>query len=115
MQFAFSNNSANIHLPHHYVKNCVVYPGTHDNDTAIGWWQQASPGEKQFLASYLGYKTPETIEEINWVLIRTALTSVADLAIIPLQDILGLGSQARMNDPSQYAGNWRWRYSAVIC
>jgi len=111
LQFAFGDDSANIHLPHNYVKNCVVYPGTHDNDTAIGWWQQASPHEKQFLAKYLGYKTPETIEEINWVLIRTALTSVADLAIIPLQDILGLGSQARMNDPSQYAGNWRWRYS----
>jgi 4-alpha-glucanotransferase len=112
LQFAFTDDATSIHLPHHYVKNSVVYPGTHDNDTAIGWWQQATPGEKQFLAKYLGYSTPEEVPEINWALIRLALTSVANLAIIPLQDVLGLDGHARMNDPSQYAGNWRWRYTS---
>ncbi|HEY9610051.1 4-alpha-glucanotransferase, partial [Allocoleopsis sp.] len=112
LMFAFSDNSDNTYLPHHYVKNCVVYPGTHDNDTTLGWWQQASPKEKEFLAKYLGYSTPEEIEEINWVLIRMALASIADLAIIPLQDILGLDNSGRMNDPSVNAGNWRWRYES---
>lgn len=110
--FAFSEGSDNAYLPHHYVKNCVVYTGTHDNDTTIGWWQQASSDEKQLLANYLGYGAADEIQEINWLLIRTALASVASLAIIPLQDILGLDGRARMNDPSQNAGNWRWRYSS---
>jgi len=110
--FAFSEGSANTHLPHHYVKNCVVYPGTHDNDTALGWWKGASSQEKELLAKYLGYSSPEAIEEINWVLIRMALGSVADLAIIPLQDILGLDNNGRMNDPSKIPGNWRWRYES---
>jgi 4-alpha-glucanotransferase len=108
--FAFSDD-ANTYLPHHYVNNCVVYTGTHDNDTTLGWWMIASTAEKQLVAKYLGYSTPEEIEEINWVLIRTALASVADLAILPLQDILGLDDSARMNDPSKSAGNWRWRYN----
>ncbi|RUR74817.1 4-alpha-glucanotransferase [Chlorogloeopsis fritschii PCC 9212] len=112
LQFAFSGDSENPYLPHHYVKNCVVYPGTHDNDTAIGWWQQATPQEKQMVAKYLGYASPEEIQEINWLFIRTALASVADLAIIPLQDILGLDGSGRMNDPSVNAGNWRWRYNS---
>ncbi|MFQ4145808.1 4-alpha-glucanotransferase [Chlorogloeopsis sp. ULAP02] len=112
LQFAFSGDSDNAYLPHHYVKNCVVYPGTHDNDTAIGWWQQATAQEKQMVAKYLGYTLPEEIKEINWLFIRMALASVADLAIIPLQDILGLDGSGRMNDPSVNAGNWRWRYSS---
>lgn len=110
LMFAFSEGSDNTHLPHNYVRNTVVYSGTHDNDTAIGWWQTTSPTEKQMLAKYLGYANPEAIQEIHWLLIRTALASVADLAIIPLQDILGLDGRARMNDPSTNAGNWRWRY-----
>jgi 4-alpha-glucanotransferase len=110
LQFAFGNDPTSIHLPHHYVKNSVVYPGTHDNDTALGWWQQASTEEKEFLARYLGYPSAAAVQDIHWVLIRMALISVADLAIIPLQDVLGLDGQSRMNDPSQYAGNWRWRY-----
>ncbi|MGI0486684.1 4-alpha-glucanotransferase [Pantanalinema rosaneae CENA516] len=110
LMFAFSEDASSIHLPHHYPRNSVVYSGTHDNDTAIGWWATASVAERQFLAHYLGYDQADQIQEINWVLIRTALASVANLAIIPLQDILGLDGQARMNDPSQYAGNWRWRY-----
>jgi len=108
--FAFGNDHNSVYLPHHYVKNCVVYPGTHDNDTVIGWWENAGDDEKQFLAKYLGYDRVEDIQDINWVLIRTALSSVADLAILPLQDLLGLDGRARMNDPSTNAGNWRWRY-----
>lgn len=112
LMFAFQSDADNTHLPHHYVQNCVVYSGTHDNDTAIGWWNQAPAAEKQLLADYLGYPNPEAISDINWLLIRTALASVADSAILPLQDILGLDGRARMNDPSLYAGNWRWRYSS---
>ena len=110
--FGFSEDSTNTHLPHNYVPNCVVYTGTHDNDTALGWWEKASEKEKQFFAKYLGFSDDQAIEEINWVLIRTALASVANLAIIPLQDILGLDNQGRMNDPSKVAGNWRWRYES---
>lgn len=112
LMFAFSDDSTNTHLPHHYVKNSVVYPGTHDNDTALGWWQRASSHEQQFVAKYLGYSSPNEIQDINWVLIRIALASVADLAIISLQDILGLDNSGRMNDPSINAGNWRWRYES---
>ena len=111
LMFAFGEGSANPYLPHHYVKNCVVYPGTHDNDTTLGWWMKASSEEKQFLAKYLAYQSPEQIEEINWLLIRTALASVGDLAILPLQDLLDLDDRGRMNDPSKVAGNWRWRYN----
>lgn len=109
--FAFGEGSTNPYLPHHYVNNCVVYTGTHDNDTTLGWWSGASSEEKQFLAKYLGYSAVEEVKEINWILIHVALASVADLAIVPLQDILSLDNRARMNDPSQYAGNWRWRYN----
>jgi 4-alpha-glucanotransferase len=112
LQFAFGDDSSNAYLPHNYVRNTVVYPGTHDNDTAIGWWNKASDKEKQFVAKYLGYKSAAEITEINWEFIQMALASVADLAILPLQDILGLDDRARMNDPSINAGNWRWRYES---
>ncbi len=109
--FAFGGGSDNPYLPHNYVRNCLVYTGTHDNDTTVGWWQEkATPAEKQFLADYLGYRSPDEIHEIHWDLIRLALSSIADLAIIPLQDLLGLDNRARMNDPSVNEGNWRWRY-----
>lgn len=106
LMFAFSDDASNTHLPHHYVHNSVVYPGTHDNDTAIGWWNTISQSEKDRLAAYVGYP----IEEIHWTLNRMALASVANWAIVALQDVLGLDGSARMNDPSQNAGNWRWRY-----
>ncbi|MEB3357074.1 MAG: 4-alpha-glucanotransferase [Synechococcales bacterium] len=109
--FAFAEDASNPYLPHHFVHNCAVYVGTHDNDTAVGWWNRASADEKQFLATYLGLSSPNDVQEINWVLLRLALASVADLAIAQLQDLLGLDNQARMNDPSQNAGNWRWRYT----
>lgn len=111
LMFAFADDSRNPYLPHNYVPNCVVYPGTHDNDTIIGWWEKASDKEKLYIAEYLGYSHYQEIQQINWVFIRMALASVANLAIIALQDILGLDNRARMNDPSVNAGNWRWRFT----
>ena len=108
--FAFAEDASNPYLPHNYTRNCAVYVGTHDNDTALGWWQQASATEKQFLARYLGAQSPEHMTDINWRLLRLAYASIADLAIAQLQDILGLDNRARMNDPSTPVGNWRWRY-----
>lgn len=112
LQFAFGGHSDSVHLPHHYPQNCLVYTGTHDNDTALGWWESAGSDIKQHFAKYLGYSSPDEIQEPHWVLIRLALSSVASLAVIPLQDILGLGHESRMNDPSINAGNWRWRYES---
>ena len=110
LQFAFGGEADNPYLPHNYIQNCVVYPGTHDNDTTIGWWNQAGKEEKLHVAKYLGYSSPEEVKEINWEFIRMALSSVGDLAILSVQDFLDLGSDGRMNDPSVSAGNWRWRY-----
>ncbi|MEH2406930.1 4-alpha-glucanotransferase [Nostoc sp.] len=107
LQFAFSADSANPFLPFNYPRNSVVYTGTHDNDTTLGWFDTASDQEKQNLLLYLGSISPEGI---HWDLIRLALSSIANQAIIPLQDILGLGNQARMNFPSIPEGNWEWRY-----
>ncbi|MEH2289951.1 4-alpha-glucanotransferase [Nostoc sp.] len=107
LQFAFSADSANPFLPFNYRHNAVVYTGTHDNDTTIGWFNTAEDGEKQNLLLYLGSISPDGI---HWDLIRLALNSVANQAIIPLQDILGLGNEARMNFPSIAEGNWEWRY-----
>lgn len=105
--FAFGGDSQNIYLPHHYPKNSMVYTGTHDNDTALGWWLRASEHERQFLINYAGISE---VKEIHWLLIRMALASVADLAVIPLQDLLGLDNTARMNTPGTATGNWGWRY-----
>jgi 4-alpha-glucanotransferase len=110
LMFAFDGDRKNIHLPHHYVPNSIVYPGTHDNDTTIGWWSKASSQEKQNVLCYLGRDPDDEVLDIHWQMIRLAIASVASLAIIPLQDILGLDNRGRMNDPSQNAGNWRWRY-----
>jgi 4-alpha-glucanotransferase len=111
--FAFGGDADNGYLPHHYVKNSMVYTGTHDNDTAVGWWQRASQEEKEMLARYAGVdRIGDEIKEVHWVLIRLALASVSDLAVIPLQDILGLDNTARMNMPGTATGNWSWRYSS---
>ncbi len=112
LQFAFGGEDDNPYLPHNYISNCVVYPGTHDNDTTIGWWNQTGDAEKQHVARYLEHSSPEEIKEINWEFMRMALSSVGDLAILSVQDILGLDSSGRMNDPSVSAGNWRWRYES---
>lgn len=113
LQFAFGGDSDNAYLPHHYIHNCVVYPGTHDNDTALGWWKTASAAEKQHVAEYLGYTDPNEIQNISWEFIQTALASVADLAVIPLQDVLELDGRARMNDPRYNDGQWRWRFTDI--
>jgi 4-alpha-glucanotransferase len=105
LQFAFEEEDS-PHLPHNYEPASVVYTGTHDNDTARGWFENASPVEKAHARSYLGCAA----EEIQWGMIRVAYTSVADMAIVPLQDILGVGNEGRMNRPGQGENNWAWRY-----
>jgi 4-alpha-glucanotransferase len=106
MQWGFGDRGAHKYLPHRFERNSVVYTGTHDNDTIVGWWNSAATDDEKKLASaYLGIGD----DEVHWAFIRAALTSVANLAVIPVQDILGLGSDARMNVPSQTVGNWSWR------
>ncbi len=111
LQFAPSG-ADNLYLPHHYEPNCVVYTGTHDNDTTRGWWHTASAEERTFMARYLGQRPTE--ETIAWQLIRLAFGSVARTAIVPLQDILGLGAEARMNTPGTGQDNWAWRYDPAL-
>ncbi|MEA5553525.1 4-alpha-glucanotransferase [Anabaena cylindrica UHCC 0172] len=111
LHFAFGSDPANPFLPFNYPKNAVVYTGTHDNDTTLGWFNTANDYEKQNLLLYLGSISPDGI---NWDLIRLALSSIANQAIIPLQDVLGLGNEARMNYPSTAEGNWGWRYRAGV-
>ncbi len=95
-------------LPHNHVKNCLVYTGTHDNNTVRGWFEtEASSESKTRLMDYLGGHV--TVDRLHWALIRLAMMSVADTAVIPIQDLLGLGSEARMNNPSKLEGNWSWR------
>lgn len=107
LQFAFSNPE-NPFLPHNYTQNCVVYTGTHDSDTAIGWYNKVIiDDECAFFHKYLG---KESCAEPNWDMIRVATQSVAHTVIIPLQDILGLGAVARMNTPGLESGNWGWRF-----
>jgi len=118
LQFAFdSDPKADDYKPHNYPRNCVVYTGTHDNNTTIGWFKgnaiedttqsrEEKKREKQFALKYLGTDG----HELNWDFIRLALMSVAHTAIIPMQDVLGLGSEARMNFPGTTEGNWCWRF-----
>jgi 4-alpha-glucanotransferase len=118
LQFAFGTDAqAPDFRPHNYPRDRVTYTGTHDNDTIMGWWQSGGTGdstrtednvqiEKQRARDYLN--TDGT--EINWVMIRALLNSVANTTIFPLQDLLGLGSEARMNTPGKASGNWRWRF-----
>jgi 4-alpha-glucanotransferase len=109
LQFGFGDPGAHIYLPQNFEPNCVVYTGTHDNDTTPGWWEKvASKDEKQCAKDYLG----EPKDGMHWAFIRAAFGSVARLAIVPLQDVLGLGSKARMNTPSRSDGNWGWRFSS---
>jgi len=106
LQFGFGDEGAHIYLPHR-AEGKVIYTGTHDNDTLVGWWNTgASEQERHNAESYLG----RCDDGVNWAFIRAAQCSPADLSIIPLQDILGLGSETRMNTPSVYGGNWRWRF-----
>ena len=108
LQFAFNGDNGSDYLPHRYERNCVVYTGTHDNDTTRGWFKSMPEIEREYVLKYLGTDG----DEIHWDMIRLAFSSVADTAIVPLQDPLGLGTEARMNFPSRASGNWTWRYTA---
>lgn len=105
LQFAFDDDLENEFLPHHYPSNCIVYTGTHDNDTNLGWWDNATKEVREFACEYLGV----TGKDISWDLIRAAWMSKADVAITPLQDVLSLPTGARMNFPGTLGGNWGWR------
>lgn len=107
LQFAFSAGEKSDYLPHRYEKNCVVYTGTHDNDTVRGWYETMPEADRKFLEEYLGKKTDQ--EEVTWELIRLAMASVADTCIIPIQDFCNLGTDARINTPSTIGINWMWR------
>ena len=109
LQFAFGEDSdnTNAYQPHNYDSNTVVYTGTHDNNTSQGWWLDASPAQRQQVLDYLGTGDGH---DIHWQLIRAASASVADTAIHPLQDVLGLGAEHRMNQPGQSEGHWEWRF-----
>ncbi|MEN4100888.1 MAG: 4-alpha-glucanotransferase [Anaerolineaceae bacterium] len=104
-QFAFSNSPADPFLPHNYPHNCVAYTGTHDNDTALGWYNSAPKAEQDFFRRYTG----RSGENVSWDMIRAVWSSVAMFAIAPLQDFLSLDTHARMNFPGKPAGNWGWR------
>jgi len=105
LQFGFAQADS-PHLPHNHSHETVVYTGTHDNDTARGWYEQASDVERRTADTYLGI---ESEKDAAWTLIRAAFTSVAKLAVVPVQDILSLGSDARMNRPGDRLDNWSWR------
>jgi 4-alpha-glucanotransferase len=105
LQFGFSSKGAHMHLPHRFEPDTVAYTGTHDNDTTQGWWNLAVASERAAVEAYLGPVAGRPV----WPLIRAAEASVAELAVIPAQDLLGLGSEARMNTPAVASGNWSWR------
>ncbi len=105
LQFAFDSGPDNPYLPHNYRPDCVVYTGTHDNTTTRAWWDALSLPQQQRIGRYLGTVRPD----IPGDLIRLAMASVAQLCIIPCQDLLGLGEEARFNRPGVAIGNWRWR------
>lgn len=106
LQFAFNGDPANPYLPHNFTENCVVYTGTHDNDTTVSWYESLSDQNRKYLDEYLsGPGLP-----MPWPIIQCALDSVAKLAILPMQDVLGLGSGHRMNIPGTTQGNWQWRF-----
>jgi 4-alpha-glucanotransferase len=106
MQFAFDTREESDYLPHNYPENCVVYTGTHDNDTLQGWMKSADPLDVEHAKAYLKL---DEVEGYHWGFIRGAWSSVAKIAIVPMHDLLGLGSEARINIPSTIGGNWTWR------
>jgi 4-alpha-glucanotransferase len=110
LQFAFTGDADHPFLPHNYVANCCVYTGTHDNDTVLGWWRSASQRERQFAQVYLDAHE----HDVHWAMIRAAWASVAKLAVCPLQDALGQGSEHRMNTPASLdCWTWRFRWDQV--
>jgi len=109
--FAFGEDlPQNPYAPHNHVKNCVIYTGTHDNNTIIGWFRkETDAGTKKRISEYVGREVSE--KTVHWELIKLAMMSVADTVIIPMQDILGLDEKDRMNLPATSEGNWEWRLS----
>ncbi len=105
LQFAFSKDASDPFLPHNFSHHCVAYTGTHDNDTAIGWYDKAPENERDFIRRYLACPG----DDIAWDMIRSIWASVAEIVLTPMQDLLRLGSEARMNFPSKLGGNWMWR------
>lgn len=110
LQFAFDESEDSEYLPHKYTENCVVYTGTHDNETSEGWYAAIDEREKAFVNDYLGYD-PQDRERFSMRFARVAMASNAKLCVIPLQDYLGLGNEARINHPSTVGTNWKWRMS----
>jgi len=108
LQFAFGDPGAHAYLPHRVAADTVLYTGTHDNDTTLGWWATLGEKERRAVVALIGPCTNE--DGPNWGLIRLAQSSRAMLAVAPLQDVLGLGSEARLNTPSTPTGNYHWRY-----
>jgi 4-alpha-glucanotransferase len=106
LQFAFDGSPSNPYLPHNHEPMSVVYTGTHDNDTTLGWYQTLNDGQREILSRYFGH----TPEQMPWLLIRAALASVERMAILPMQDLLSLDSEHRMNTPGVPEGNWQWRF-----
>jgi len=107
MQFGFGGDADNLHLPHTYARNLVAFSGTHDSDTTLSWFNNISEHEKEFCLRYL----KSDGREINWDFIDALLASAADTIVIPLQDVLGLGGEARMNLPNTVGDNWVWRFA----
>ncbi len=105
LQFAFGGPASHPYLPHNHIPHCVVYTGTHDNDTTVGWYRSAPPEVQDHVRRYLARDG----QDVAWDFIRAALSSVAEMAIVPMQDVLSLGSEARMNTPGRASGNWTWR------
>ncbi len=106
LQFAFGDVGAHAYLPHRLGTNRVVYTGTHDNDTTLGWWSTLGEKERAAVLALVG----PCKDGPNWGLIRLAQSSPARFAVVPLQDVLSLGSEARLNTPSTHMGNYHWRY-----
>jgi 4-alpha-glucanotransferase len=107
LQFAFTNDATDKFLPHNHVKNCVVYPGTHDNDTCLGWFKTAPEKETEYFKRYAGSNG----ENIHLDFLRLGMSSIADTALFALQDLFGLDTECRMNMPSKPDGNWEWRFT----
>jgi 4-alpha-glucanotransferase len=122
LQFAFGGDPrTNEHCPHNYTRDCVVYTGTHDNNTSLGWFQEVEAPQSVDSLETIRAERMRALQylhsdgtQVHWDMIRLALASVATLAIIPLQDVLGLGHEARMNRPGQSEGNWEWRCEAAL-
>ncbi len=110
LQFAFDTREESDYLPHNYNKNCVVYTGTHDNDTIMGWTKTAAPEDVEHAKKYYGVKN---LDSFNWIMMRSALSSVADTCILMMPDFMGLDNEGRINIPSTLGGNWTWRIDAT--